>query len=438
MPKQPLGHHRPSDENGRPLKILLLCDDKWALAKTLIDHIEAFTKYSRHWIVPFNPRPIGKRSTPNIDTFGSSIDFASFDVIVIHYSIWVIWDNYLPPTIRQKIRAFKGLKVQFIQDEYRQVNRTIDVIVDLGIHVLFTLAPKTTADQIYGDPRLETVTLATTLAGYVPKNMSERNPIPVSDRPFDIGYRSRPVDFHLGRLTQEKVRIAKEFPQHADHHGLSYDISWRQEDRFYGDEWVNFLQSCKAVLGTESGASIVDFDGDIESEVEAFLRLNPDADFDTVFERVLRPHEGNILYNTISPRVFEAAALKTPLIMFPGKYSGIVAPWDHYIPLEPDFSNMADVADKIKDTAYLQDMADRTYRDIIATGAYSYARFLGSFDKVISDEYQKRIGKIKGGHCDSHIRKLLWQIHQRFKHILFHRRDRFTGFERVAGNVELS
>ena len=42
------------------------------------------------------------------------------------------------------------------------------------------------------------------------------------------------------------------------------------------------------------------------------------ADFHDIFENVLKPHDGKLIYSGISPRVFEAAALKTPLIMFPG------------------------------------------------------------------------------------------------------------------------
>ncbi len=86
---------------------------------------------------------------------------------------------------------------------------------------------------------------------------------------------------------------------------------------------------------------------------------------------MLKPHEGNLIYSTISPRVYEAALLGTPMILFPGRYSGILKAGQHYIPLAKDFSNFDDVINKLKDNAYLQNLANRTYADLIASERYS-------------------------------------------------------------------
>src|SRR5207245_8014257 len=102
--------------------------------------------------------------------------------------------------------------------------------------------------------------------------------------------------------------------------------------------------------------SIADFDGSVEANVQAYLRQHPGASFEEVFEAVLRPYEGNVMVTCISPRAFEATALGTAMVLFPGEYSGVLRPWDHYLPLEKDCSNFAEVVRRIRDLDFLRDM----------------------------------------------------------------------------------
>src|SRR3989338_4677851 len=94
--------------------------------------------------------------------------------------------------------------------------------------------------------------------------------------------------------------------------------------------------------------------------------------------------------NQISPRCFEAIALKTAMILYEGEYSGILKPWRHFIPLRKDFSNIKDVVLHLKDTGRLQEMADRTYQEIALNPLYSCERFFSVFDSVVEEEREKR------------------------------------------------
>ena len=47
--------------------------------------------------------------------------------------------------------------------------------------------------------------------------------------------------------------------------------------------------------------------------------------------------------------IFETAAFRVCLILFPGSYSGILKPNIHFIELEKDFSNISEVLDQMKD-----------------------------------------------------------------------------------------
>jgi hypothetical protein len=103
------------------------------------------------------------------------------------------------------------------------------------------------------------------------------------------------------------------------------------------------------------------------------LKENPELTFDEAFERFLRPHEGRVHMNQVPPKVFEAAALRTALVMFEGHYSGVVQPDEHFIPLKKDFSNAEEVIEKVRDISYLEAMTERTHRDIVRSGQFSYA-----------------------------------------------------------------
>lgn len=358
------------------LSILLLCDDRPGNANTILDHIAAFRRYSRHQVRIFNPRSM---------TGSVALDLDEFDVVVIHYSLVLINERYVSRHFREKLIRFRGLKVQFIQDEYRWVDRATAASKEIGIGLLFTAASEPAAGQLY-DTRLPGVRRVTTLTGYVPEDLQAQPRRPLRERSIDVGYRGRDLPFWLGRLTQEKQLIAEGFLERAPRYGLRTDIGWREQDRIYGDQWIDFIASCRATLGTESGASIADFDGAVEQAVREYLQADPGASYEEVHDAVLRPYEGNVVVNVISPRVFEAASLGTALVMFPGDYSGILSPGDHYIVLKKDFSNMDEVVAKLKDDDFMVALTQRAYDHLVRSGRWSYRTFVNEFDDVVAQE----------------------------------------------------
>lgn len=363
------------DSCGRQLSVLLLCDDDRGHANTVLDHIAALKRFSRHHVRIFNPCGL---------IASKYLDLDEFDVVVIHYSLKIISDYYLSSHFGEQLRRFQGLKVQFIQDEYRCVDEFKAMMRHLGIHVLFTLLSPSEIPKIYDEASLPGVVKLTTLAGYVPENLTGFATPAIEARPIDIGYRGRTCPYWLGRLAQEKVWIAQGVLARAQKYDLRCDIAWAEQDRIYGQRWNQFLMSCKATLGTESGASITDFDGSLERRTKTYLAEHPTADFHEVHREVLAPYEGNVPVTAISPRIFEAAALRTAMILFPGEYSGAVQPWVHYIPLAKDFSNMDEVAERLRDIPFLRAMTDKAYQDLVSSGRYSQRSFAQEVDAIVS------------------------------------------------------
>jgi hypothetical protein len=73
------------------------------------------------------------------------------------------------------------------------------------------------------------------------------------------------------------------------------------------------------------------------------------------------------------------------LILFRGTYGGAVEPERHYIPLEKDFSNIEEVVERVRDNAYLDELADRAYDDLVASGRYSLRSLVAEFDALFTE-----------------------------------------------------
>lgn len=364
------------------LNVLFLADhNNPTHAGTILEHIGAIENYSRHRVTLRNPR---RESAPG----KNALDV--FDVILIHYSIWVLWDAYLPKAWRRGISQARCLKAQFIQDEYRYVDLTVSHMEELGIQLLFSCVPLENINAVYRQPYAKNMTIIPVLTGYVHSDFAAGVPaVPLGQRKIDIGYRSRENAPWLGDLAREKVRIAEGVERIAPAYGLCTDVSVREIDRVYGAEWERFLTNCRTVLGTPSGASIVDFDGQVEARVHNYLRRAPAAGYDEIAKEVLAPFEGNVVIDTISPRVFEAAMTRTAMVMFPGHYGNVIQPWWHYIPLARDFSNLLEVVELIRDDEFLQSITDRAYDDLIGSGRYSYQSFADLIDTALGTEYER-------------------------------------------------
>jgi hypothetical protein len=366
-----------SGRGGSPaaLSILLLCDDRPSHAPNVLEHISAFARFSRHRVDLFNPRGLDR---------SRFLRLTDYDVVVLHYTIVL----YLSDWFREQIAAFGGLKVQFVQDEYRRVDATTTQIRELGVALLFSCVPAEAVPSVYGS-RLPGVEILPTLTGYVPAGLEGRPRPPLEGRPLDVVYRGRSIPYWLGRLGQDKALIGREFLARAASTGLRCDIAWTEADRIYGEGWYHFLGSARSTLGTESGASIVDFDGSLQARTDEYLSTHPGATFDEVEREVLAPYEGNAVIEAVSPRVFEAAATGAAMVNFPGRYSDVIEPLTHYIPLEKDFSNFDDVVVALRDDAMLEGLASRAHADLVASGRYSLRTFIRAFDREVEARAQR-------------------------------------------------
>lgn len=360
---------------GPARNVLILCDAETRRVGTIGDHLAAFGKYSAHRVCIVD--------TPSAAKF--DIDLGKFDVVVLHYSLIISSARQVSPAIAAKIRAFAGYKIVFIQDEYRWVDRSVAAIADLGIDLIYTVINPEAVDRIYHHPSIAHVRRKVTLTGFVPEELTRLAVPDFADRPIDVGYRARQVPAWLGRFAQEKWWIGQRFRDEAEPRGLRCDIDHSESRRLYGDRWIAFVSGCKAMLGTESGASYIDFTGEVQAAVEALERDDPRIPFEEIHRRLLADRDGDIVIRVISPRCFEAAALRTLMILYPGDYSGVLQPWRHYVPLERDHGNIDEVVAVLRDPVRARQIIDNAYLEVALNPRYSFRAMVEAFDADVAE-----------------------------------------------------
>jgi hypothetical protein len=281
------------------------------------------------------------------------LDRLKFDAIVLHYSMF--YDEFRP--VGERVRALlerskDTFKIAIFQDEQAYLSERLDFVRRYAVDCVFTCLEAPYSAQIYGPAGPSRI--VTYLPGYVSDWLvatGAKLQRPDRDRPIDIGYRGRRPPSSWGGAAQEKYDIAVRFREHAMNSGLTLDIETDEHRRIYGRRWPRFIAGCKAMLGTESGAEITD------------------------------PVSGTLVpYRTISPRHFEAAALRSVQILYDGHYSGALVPMVHYIPLRKDFSNFDEVIAAFRDPSVRQRLADSAETDLIASGRYGYSAFVAMLD----------------------------------------------------------
>jgi hypothetical protein len=320
-------------------------------------------------------------------TNGAKLDFDlnEFDAVFQSYCVRLPVDNYVSASYIEQMKSFRGIKMLAAQDEYEHTDKLKSGMQDIGYDVFFTNAAGGLIEQLYPRREFPNTEFVTVLTGYVPEQLEARgrNPTPLSERPVHIGYRCRRLPAYFGRLGVEKFEIGRRMREICEARGVPHDIEWAEEKRLYGEAWYDFIASCRANLGSETGSNVFDFDGTLRATYEKMSAARGGPVPFEEFRVYTDPIEAKYDIAQISPRIFEAAALRTPLILFSGKYLGLISPDEHYIELEKDFSNIEFVLDRLADLDALENMADRAYDRLVGSGEFGYRRFAGLVEETV-------------------------------------------------------
>ena len=344
-------------------------------ASTVMEHVRAFGDHSR--------LPLW---TVNTDTgFPEGLHDVDFASVLLHYSLFGMGPYSLDDGWLDYLDRTSAFKIAFFQDECTRCVRRFRFLNDHRIDCVYTCLEPPEFDKVYGH-HTNVPKLVSNVPGYVSDDLLEAaRRFAVADplRSIDVGYRGRPLPPYLGRGALEKHLIGERFSALAVNSGLRLDILGAEADRLYGDGWYAFLANCRCVLGVESGVSAFDLEDEVLTEYLELERENGTVALEDL--QSLPRWEDRVYYRTISPRHFEAAAFRVCQVLFEGRYSGALEPMVHYIPLKKDFSNLDEVVRNIKDAELRAELTANAHRDLIASGEWSYRRWVGGVDAVLSE-----------------------------------------------------
>jgi hypothetical protein len=347
-------------------------------AATVREHIHAFRRHSRFAVCEINSE-IG---------FGPELGELRPGAIVLHYSLFGSGVYRLDEGFLSWLREQRAaVKVAFFQDEFYFCQKRFAFVNDYEIDLVFTHVSPQYIPQVWGRYTPGTRAIFN-IPGYVDDGLvaaARRFARPDAQRDIDVGYRGRSLAPHMGAGSQEKRVIGERFRELAASTPLRVDIETDEHHRIYGDDWHRFLGRSKATLGVESGVSFMDLEDACHAE---YLRLRADGHEPTLEQLqggALGRWDHNIPYRTLGPRHFEAAAFRVCQVLYEGEYSGAMQPMVHYIPLAQDFSNFDEVVSALRDPEVRRRITDRAYRDLIASGRYSYASFIAQVDQELLD-----------------------------------------------------
>jgi hypothetical protein len=342
-------------------RILLISRVPQNNATTIEDHVKAIVELSSYEVTNMDV------NDPNL-----KIEILKTDCILLHYSIIAYpyrGDHIVNSALRLQIRRAGKPVLHMVQDEQRNVLERFRYFEALGVSHVFSVAKQEVFNLMY-PVNLRSFTVSTILTGYMPMNLTGYKHSEWEYRSIDIGYRARRLPEWYGQLGFTKSNISDRLNQIQKNQSMVINASCEEDDRLYGQEWIDFLCDSKVAVGTESGSSTIDMDGRYLEEWQAKSDIGS--------HKKIEPIAAN--YAAISPRIFEYAAAKCLIALTPGEYSGVLSPGVHYFELQPDLSNFEDLVTLMNNTEERTLMIERSHRDLILSRSFGYEQMVREID----------------------------------------------------------
>ena len=290
------------------------------------------------------------------------------------------------------VASLRCPKVALPQDEYDHAAVIEEWLLELGVTSVYSCFGPEQWGTLY--PRLgRPAALHETLTGFIDEHAAAalaKRLVPHSQRQWDVVYRARKLPYWLGSHGQLKHRIAEVVRQRAGELGLRADISTRPEDTIYGAGWLDFMMSGRAVIGAESGSSVLDSRGEIQRRISRLVAEQPGIGFDEVDAQMPRGWDSYTFF-AISPRHLEAVITKTAQVLVEGRYSGVLEAERHYIPLRRDFANLDEALGRLQDREAVEAMTERAYCDIYLSGRHNLSAFA---ERLAAEAGVRRAGQV--------------------------------------------
>jgi len=279
------------------------------------------------------------------------------------------WNEELLSDTLQRLNRIDFDKANVIaipHDECSSSNALNEILIAANCTHVFSCATIKDQDIIYPSPRAFGITeILTCYISPRLRKVAARPVKPLERREILISYRANLAHRPLGWAGWIKERIGRKFAEYCDKSGIVHNIKIGSEYRLLGNDWIKLLAKSRAVLGCESGGTVLDSDGLLSEKLYNFDQKelakfydNPQAEFSGQYQAI------QLL--TLSARHLEAACTATPQALISGSYNNILKPNDHYVPVNRDLSNIEETVLRLQNHEDMQSMAGRLKDYVLA------------------------------------------------------------------------
>lgn len=304
-----------------------------------------------------------------------------FDAIIMNSTfLSAAWN----PKVLRKLRdtySFlthsQAFKIALPQDDYYCPEEIDSLMIDWGIDLLYTVCPDHW-EVLYPKYLAKGGVLKLGYTGYITPKMRQRalSPKPRETRCFDVVYRASGIPSFPNKMASLKAEIGNTFLREFADQPWTMNISNEPVKTIHGESWWDFIEDSRCVIGANSGSSNLIRNHDVVKKIRQYTSLHPNALDDEILDSCLSVEDRELRFTAISPRVLEASLLETAQILVQGEYSGLLTPWEDYIPLSPDCSNKQEVIRLISDLDLQERIALSCKNKLLATKAIQIETFI--------------------------------------------------------------
>ncbi len=312
------------------------------------------------------------------------------------------------------VRQSSAIKIALPQDDYDCCFILDKWMVDWNVDILYPVCSENW-DILYPLFSKKGI-LKLGYTGFISEEMINRwcYPKSIEQRKIDVSYRVSNWGRNFGFIGNIKTVIGDLFFDKVKDLGFHLDLSSHAKDMIPGHAWHDFLEDSRFVLGANSGSSLLDPKGEIKKKVNRYLTENPNASFAETEAACYPGEDGRFVFTALSPRNIESAIIKSVQILTPGRYSDILQPHKHYLPLEPDLSNINDIIKFIRDLESAKAIANACKEAILSVDALRFTHHVSELIK----EIENGISRKKHSAKDMNNQKALFQKHEKYIEVI--------------------
>jgi len=372
--------------------VLYAVEDPRGARRTLLNHLLFLPKYA-----PGHSYTFHRVFTPTAEIMAAHFDLIVLDTTFLCYR----WSR--PALVFEElrdaydfIRRSDAVKIALPQDEYDHSELLDEWLADWRVDIVFSCCFRERA-LFYHRTRAR-AEIVEGFTGYVDDidiELGRSFSRPFSEREIDVGYRARDLGAYFGRIGHVKSVLGREFAAAATGSGLRVDVSTRLEDTIVGDDWLRFIGNSRFTLGSDSGSGLIDRRGEIKDAITAYLAEHPQAGFDEVEKACFPGLDGKPAMTALSPRLFETVLGGSCPVLVKGWYGGVLEPEVHYIPIEPDFSNLPEVVERVRSGSEVASIIERCYTRLILDERFRYCTLARSV--IALTEHRRPGRRVAGG-----------------------------------------